>query len=90
VEDYAVTILPSVDLSVDTNLGSEAAGTVITVTATSSVRVVGNQTVDVAVTGTGITAGDYSLSDDDPGTAGIQNSDSGRSHQRQRNLHRPE
>jgi hypothetical protein len=35
---------------------------VITATATASAAVTGAQTVDIAVTGTGITAGDYTLS----------------------------
>jgi uncharacterized protein len=53
---------PSVNLSVSTNIGTESAVTVITVTATASAPVVGNQTVNLAVTGTNITAGDYTLS----------------------------
>ena len=55
-------VLPSVNLSVSSNTGSEAAATVITVTATASSAVTGNQTVDLGVTGTNITAGDYTLS----------------------------
>ncbi|MFO0804296.1 MAG: Calx-beta domain-containing protein [Gemmataceae bacterium] len=54
--------LPAVDLSVSANTGTEAAGTVITVTATASKPVVGDQTIDLAVSGAGITAGDYTLS----------------------------
>ena len=42
--------------------GTEAGTTAITVTATASAAVSGEQTIDVAVTGTGITASDYSLS----------------------------
>ena len=53
---------PTVNLSVSSTTGSEAATSVITVTATASQAVVGNQTVNLAVTGTGITAGDYNLS----------------------------
>jgi predicted extracellular nuclease len=53
---------PSVNLSVSSNTGSEAAQTVITITATASSAVVGNQTITLGVAGTGITAGDYSLS----------------------------
>ena len=53
---------PSVNLSVDSNTGSEAGMTTITVTATASQAVVGDQTVDLNVSGTGITAGDYTLS----------------------------
>lgn len=51
-----------VDLSVDANAGTEAGTTVITVTATAEAAVTGDQTVDVGVSGTGITAGDFSLS----------------------------
>ena len=55
-------ITPTVNLSVSSNSGSEAGTTVITVTATASSAVTGNQTVNLGVTGTGITAGDYTLS----------------------------
>ncbi len=55
-------IIPTVNLSVSANAGSEAGTTVITVTATASGAVSGNQTVNLAVTGSGITAGDYTLS----------------------------
>ncbi|WP_159467752.1 ExeM/NucH family extracellular endonuclease [Dyadobacter sp. 3J3] len=54
--------LPAVTLSVNPTSGSEANQTVITVTATSSVPVSGDQTVSLAVTGTGITSSDYTLS----------------------------
>ncbi len=63
--DFAIQgtgTLPEVNLSVNTGSGSEAAGTVITVTATASANVSGTQTVDVGVSGAGITAGDYGLS----------------------------
>ena len=50
----------TVNLSVSTNDASEATPTVVTLTATSTNPVVGNQTVDVMVSG--VTAGDYSLS----------------------------
>ncbi len=53
---------PVVNLSVSSNSGSEAGQTVITVTATASVAVSSNQTIDLAVSGTNITAGDYTLS----------------------------
>lgn len=56
------TTLPVVNLSVSSNAGSEAAQTVITVTATASVAVTGDQTVDLGVSGTNITATDYALS----------------------------
>jgi uncharacterized protein len=52
---------PTVNLSVSSNTGTEAAQTSITVTATASAAVTGNQTVTLNVTGTGITAGDYTL-----------------------------
>jgi Secretion system C-terminal sorting domain/Calx-beta domain len=55
-------ILPTVNLSVSSNAGTEAGATVITVTATSSSAVSGDQTVSLGVSGTNITAGDYSLS----------------------------
>ena len=54
--------LPNVNLSVSANAGTEAGATVITVTATTSAAVTGNQTVQLAVTGAGITAGDFILS----------------------------
>ncbi|MBD2636851.1 hypothetical protein H6G52_15900 [Limnothrix sp. FACHB-881] len=56
------TSQPTVNLSVSSTSGSEAATTAITVTATASAAVVGAQTVALAVTGTNITAGDYTLS----------------------------
>jgi hypothetical protein len=58
---YAPTF-PPVNLSVSTSTGTEAATTVITVTATADFAVTGAQTVDLAVSGTNITAGDYTLS----------------------------
>ena len=61
-EIIAAAVTPTVNLSVSSNTGSEAAATVITVTATASSPVVGNQTVVLTVTGTNITAGDYTLS----------------------------
>lgn len=67
VDDIHVTSssavsVPTVQLSVDTAAGTEAGTTVVTLTATASAAVAGDQTVDVSVAGTGITAGDYSLS----------------------------
>lgn len=53
---------PTVNLSVSANSGTEAAATVITVTATASAAVTGDQTITIGVSGTNITAGDYSLS----------------------------
>ena len=59
-----VTIVPAatVNLSVSTNTASETAGTVVTVTATASAAVCGAQTVSLGISGTGITASDYTLS----------------------------
>ena len=59
---FTISSLPTVNLSVSANAVTEAAATVITVTATASAPVTGDQTVNLAVTGTGITAGDYTLS----------------------------
>lgn len=53
---------PTVNLSVSTNSASEASQTAVTVTATASSSVSGSQTVSLGVSGTGITAGDYTLS----------------------------
>jgi len=52
-------VLPSVELSVDSSTGTEAAATQITVTATASSAVSGNQTVNLAVTG--VNTSDYTL-----------------------------
>ena len=59
---YENSILIPVNLSVSTATGVESAATVVTVTATATSPVVGNQTVDLAVTGTNITNGDFILS----------------------------
>ncbi|WP_199319624.1 ExeM/NucH family extracellular endonuclease [Dolichospermum sp. FACHB-1091] len=58
----SISLLPTVNLSVSSNTGTETGTTVITITATASSAVSGNQTVNLAVTGTGITTGDYTLS----------------------------
>ncbi|WP_373550150.1 hypothetical protein, partial [Haliscomenobacter sp.] len=60
--DLYVAATPEVNLSVSTNSGTEAGTTVVTVTVTASAAVSGPQTVSLAVTGTGITAGDFNLS----------------------------
>ncbi|MBL6445905.1 Ig-like domain-containing protein [Fulvivirga sp. 29W222] len=52
----------TVNLSLSASSGTEASTTAITVTATASANVTGDQTVDVAISGTNITAGDYTLS----------------------------
>ena len=54
--------LPLVTLGLSDNAGTEADQTVITVTATADAAVSGDQTVDVAVSGTGIDGNDYVLS----------------------------
>ncbi len=54
--------LPTVNLSVSSNTGTEENATSITVTATTSSPVNSNQTVALAISGTGITTTDYTLS----------------------------
>lgn len=56
------TPLPTVSLSVSNNVGTEAGTTNITVRATASTTVNGDQTVNLGVAGTNITSGDYALS----------------------------
>jgi len=51
----------AVNLSVSSNAGSEAGTTAITLTAAASATVTGDQTVNLGVSGAGITAGDYTL-----------------------------
>ena len=51
-----------VNLSVSAAAGTEAGTTAITVTATADGAVSGNQTIDLGVSGTNVTAGDYNLS----------------------------
>lgn len=58
----SVVVAPSVSLSLGSNNGDETSQSAITVTATTSANVSGDQTIDVAVSGTGITAGDYAMS----------------------------
>ncbi len=53
---------PTISLSVSANAGSETNQTVITVTATASTPVSGNQQLNLTVTGPNVTAGDYNLS----------------------------
>ena len=60
--DVVLARLTAVNLSVSIGSGTEAASTVITVTATADQTVIGNQTVDIAAAGTGITAADFALS----------------------------
>jgi uncharacterized protein YjiK len=56
------TAIPTVSLSVSSNVGTEAGTTNVTIKATSSAVVNGDQTMNLGVTGTNITIGDYSLS----------------------------
>ncbi|MBI3367037.1 MAG: endonuclease/exonuclease/phosphatase family protein, partial [Burkholderiales bacterium] len=69
IDDFSLTVPsppppagPSVSLSVSSNVGSETELSKITVTATASAVLATEQSVSVAVSGTGITAGDYTLS----------------------------
>jgi len=61
--DVVLQISNAVTLSLSANQGSEVAETVITVTATAEAAVIGDQTVMIAASGTGITAGDGTFSD---------------------------
>ncbi|BAY93855.1 MULTISPECIES: choice-of-anchor I family protein [unclassified Tolypothrix] len=76
IADNDTPSVPIVNLSVSTAAGSEANTTAITVTATASSAVVGNQTVNLAVSGTGITTGDYYLSNNTISIANGQTSGS--------------
>ncbi|MBD2727248.1 hypothetical protein H6G96_13145 [Nostoc sp. FACHB-892] len=62
IADNDIAAFPTVNLSLSTTAGSEANTTAITVTATASSAVSSNQTVNLGVTGTGITTSDYNLS----------------------------
>ncbi|MCB0648970.1 MAG: hypothetical protein KDC49_20010, partial [Saprospiraceae bacterium] len=53
---------PSVNLTLSVYEGTEAAGTVVQVIATTNSAVVGNQTVNLAITGTNVTGTDYTIS----------------------------
>ncbi len=61
ITDNDVPAVPAVNLSVSSNTGSEAGTSIITVTATASFAVTGDQSVNLGVSGTNITAGDYTL-----------------------------
>ncbi len=54
--------IPTVNLSVSASSGTEVGTTAITVTATASSTLSSSETVSLAVTGTNITSGDYTLS----------------------------
>ncbi|MCF8256624.1 MAG: lamin tail domain-containing protein [Flavobacteriales bacterium] len=58
---------PTVNLSASANTGSEAASTYFILTGTASAAVTGPQTVDVALSGTGLTNGDFRVDPDGPG-----------------------
>ena len=75
VDIGAVEARLAVNLSVSSSAGTEAGTTEITVTATAIAAVSGIQTVDLAVSGTGITNDDYTLANttitiSDGGTTG--------------------
>lgn len=56
------TVAPTVNLAASSTSGSETDKTEITLTATTSSNVAGDQTVEVEVSGTGVSTGDYTLS----------------------------
>ena len=53
---------PSIELSASAGAGSEAATSSITITATAASAVSGDQTVQLIISGAGITVGDYTIS----------------------------
>jgi hypothetical protein len=59
MEVFCASAQPSIDLTINTTSGTEAGTTDITLTATASAPVSGNHTVQVDLTGTGITASDF-------------------------------
>ncbi|NBU46508.1 MAG: hypothetical protein EBS34_03515, partial [Flavobacteriales bacterium] len=67
VSDWTFTVQPTcpieVNLSVSTASASEAATTSISITASATSAVSSDQTLTIAVSGTGITTGDYSISE---------------------------
>ena len=66
------SLLPNVNLSVSAASGTEVGTTSITVTVTSTSTLAFDETVDVTVAGTSLTAGDYSLVDGDGVLSGVQ------------------
>ena len=62
VSVYSIAVNPTAVLTTNAVVGSETASTVITLTATASAPVVGDQTLALNVFGAGITASDYTLS----------------------------
>ncbi len=62
IDVNALSSTPSINLSVSSGTGAEASQTLITVTATASSAVTGDQTISLNVSGTGISTDDYTLS----------------------------
>ncbi|HPN69424.1 MAG TPA: Calx-beta domain-containing protein, partial [Saprospiraceae bacterium] len=54
--------IPTVDLTLNVYEGTENAGTVVQVIATTNSAVTGNQTVNLTITGTNVTGSDYTIS----------------------------
>ncbi|SKB12493.1 conserved hypothetical protein [Planktothrix sp. PCC 11201] len=54
--------IPIINLSIDTVTATESEATIVTLTATVAAGVTQNQTLDINITGTGITPNDYILS----------------------------
>lgn len=63
ITDNDFELIPEVALSANATTGTEAAGTVVTITATADAAVSGDQIVDVRVEGFGISDEDFTLSD---------------------------
>ncbi len=59
IRSVTPAVTPEVNLTVTPAAGSETEGTVITITATASAAVTGDQTVDVILSGTDVTAADF-------------------------------
>ncbi len=57
--EYSTDTSPVASLSVTPSTGSEDAGTQVTITLTTSVAVTGDQTVDLALSGSGVSATDF-------------------------------
>ncbi len=62
VSVYSVAVNPTVALSASATNGSEALGSVITLTATAAAALTTSQTLNIEVKGTGVTTSDYTLS----------------------------
>ena len=59
VTSSAASAIPTVNLSINTSSGSESGATAITLTATTSSAVTGNQTVNIALSGTNLANADF-------------------------------